>query len=328
MSAAAVFDPHPLVRNPHVQSLLGSAKVRLIHHRRSGGLGMLRTARERILECGEGTRLSALCSPPRGGDPHAADLAVLIHGWEGCADSTYLLASAELLHREGYAVARLNLRDHGGTHHLNEDLFHANRIDEVVGAVRALGRALPHRRLALIGFSLGGNFALRVGLRAPLTGLRLAQVIAVNPALDPPSTMAAIDRYPLYRGYFLRRWKRSLLSKQRLFPRRYDFGGLDRLGTVRAVSEFMIPRYTPFGTLAEYFEGYTLRDRALASLEVPTTIITAADDPIVSVDHFRSVRRTAAVSVEIQPRGGHCGYIQGPALRSWLESRILAALAP
>ena len=34
-----------------------------------------------------------------------------------------------------YDVARLNLRDHGDSHHLNDEIFHSCRIAEVVGAV-------------------------------------------------------------------------------------------------------------------------------------------------------------------------------------------------
>jgi predicted alpha/beta-fold hydrolase len=324
-----VFAPHRLVRNPHVQSVLASSRLRLIRHGRSGGIPVVHAARARVLDCGGGARLLALHTAPRRSvhSAAAADLVILIHGWEGCADSTYLVSTGEVLHRAGYAVARLNLRDHGGTHDLNEEMFHANRIDEVVGAVSALSTSIAHRRLFLIGFSLGGNFALRVGLRAPREGLMIDRIVAINPAIHPRSTLAAIDRYPLYRRYFLQRWRRSLGLKQRAFPERYDFAGVESLQTVRALSEHVIPRYTPFATLEEYLAGYTLRGDRLAEMRVPTTILTAADDPIVSIAGFRSLPRTPALSVEIQPRGGHCGYILGPTLRSWLEARIATILA-
>lgn len=327
MSTVPLFAPHRLVRNPHVQSVLASSRLRLIRHRgRAGRIPVVRLARSRVLECGGGARLLAVLSDPPGPSV-SADLAVLIHGWEGCADSTYLVSTGEVLHRTGYAVARLNLRDHGATHHLNEEIFHANRIDEVVGAIGALSSTIPHGRLFLIGFSLGGNFALRVGLRAPADGLAIDRIVAVNPAIDPRSTLEAIDRYPLYRRYFLQRWRRSLELKQRAFPERYDFAEARTLETVRELSEHVIPRHTPFSTLDEYFAGYTLRGEQLAGIGVPTTIVTAADDPIVSIAGFRSLPRTAKLSVEIQRRGGHCGYILGPTLRSWLEARIAAILA-
>jgi predicted alpha/beta-fold hydrolase len=329
MSTVPLFAPHRLVRNPHVQSVLASSRLRLIRHRRrAGGIPVVQVARPRVLDCGGGASLLAVLSdPPESSSCDSADLAILIHGWQGCADSTYLVSTGEMLHRAGFAVARLNLRDHGGTHHLNEEIFHANRIDEVVGAVGALSSAIPHGRLFVIGFSLGGNFALRVGLRAPAAGLAIDRIVAVNPAIDPRSTLAAIDRSPLYRRYFLQRWRRSLELKQRAFPERYDFADAQSLETVRQLSQHVIPRHTPFATLDEYFAGYTLRGEQLAGIDVPTTIVTAADDPIVSITGFLALPRTAALSVEIQPRGGHCGYILGPTLRSWLEARVAAILA-
>jgi len=324
---AAAFAPHRLVANPHLQSVLAGSRLRLIHHRRAGGLGIVQAARAQIVDCGDGSRLAALSTPPRATTRGRPDLAVLIHGWEGCADSTYMLSTGEILHRAGYAVVRLNMRDHGGTHALNEGIFHANRIEEVVGAIDAIARSIPHRRLCLVGFSLGGNFALRAGLHAPGAKLAIAHIVAVNPALDPPSTVEAIDRHPLYRRVFLRRWRRSLLRKQKLFPHLYDFRGARGLGTVLALSEHVIPRYTPFATVAEYLAGYTLSGERLARMEVPTTIVTAADDPIISVAHFLALPPIAALSIDVQAHGGHCGYILGPTLRSWLESRILAILA-
>ena len=65
---------------------------------------------------------------------------VLLHGWEGSAESLYVLSLAQLLYQQGFEIVRLNLRDHGETHHLNRELFHSCRLPEVVGAVRTLQR--------------------------------------------------------------------------------------------------------------------------------------------------------------------------------------------
>ena len=91
---------------------------------------------------------------------------VLLHGWEGSAESLYVLSLAQQLYRRGFEVVRLNLRDHGETHHLNRELFHSCRLPEVVGAVRSAAAALPRPALQLVGFSLGGNFMLRVAAQA------------------------------------------------------------------------------------------------------------------------------------------------------------------
>lgn len=147
--------PRPL-QNPHLQTLMSSLG-------RSGAVqqdaaAMLAAAREVRLVCTDGVVLQAWVSA----QPRPAPVVVLIHGWLGHAGSNYLVSAATHLWRAGFTVARLNLRDHGGTTHLNEELFHSARTQEVIDAVAQLSRTEGDGRGGVIGFSLGGNFALRV----------------------------------------------------------------------------------------------------------------------------------------------------------------------
>uniref|UniRef100_UPI00114145B8 alpha/beta fold hydrolase n=1 Tax=Pseudoxanthomonas sp. z9 TaxID=2584942 RepID=UPI00114145B8 len=161
MLTAADYRPPRWLRNPHLQSVLGSSLIR----RRRGVHALQRigaTNAEVIVDGGDGVRLQGFHSQVPGRASRA--LAVLLHGWEGSADSSYMrMTAAELLLR-GFDVFRLNFRDHGDTHHLNEELFHSNRIDEVVHAVGDVAARFPTRPMVLAGYSLGGNFALRVAL--------------------------------------------------------------------------------------------------------------------------------------------------------------------
>ena len=132
---------------------------------------LLRASREMVLDCGDGVRLQAFHAAAAGGEGR---VAVLLHGWEGSADSTYVLALAQQLYDRGFDVVRLNLRDHGATHHLNRELFHSCRLPEVVGAIRRIQLMFPGKPLHLAGFSLGGNFMLRAAAQAEQAGLELA----------------------------------------------------------------------------------------------------------------------------------------------------------
>ncbi|MGH8117008.1 MAG: alpha/beta fold hydrolase, partial [Rhodanobacteraceae bacterium] len=184
MTPTAADDFHPAwwLRSPHVQSILASSALRrALRARRARALE--RDAERVILDCGEGVRLAGYHTAQRV-RARARGLAVLFHGWEGSSRSTYLLQTGARMLEEGWDVFRLNFRDHGGTHALNRGLFHSCLIDEVVGAMRDVQQRYPERPLALIGFSLGGNFALRVALRAPQAGLVLAQTVAVCPVID------------------------------------------------------------------------------------------------------------------------------------------------
>ncbi len=317
----ADFQPPRLLRNPHVQSVLASSGVRRMLFRRR--LSVLeRGAREHLLDCGDGVRLLGLHTPQQA-LPRPRGLVVLLHGWEGSAQSSYLLHTGSRLLDDGYDVFRLNFRDHGATHHLNRELFHSCRIDEVVGAVAAVARMFPELSLAIAGFSLGGNFALRVALRAPQAGIPLAYALAVCPAISPRDAMDAIERAPwFYEAYFLRKWRRSLAAKQRTFPEEPLFAPEDMRGNLRALTRALVLRHTAFASIEAYFDGYSIAGDRLAPLQVPTTILTAADDPIIPVEDFRRLQLPACAELDITPGGGHCGFIRNLALTSWTEDYI------
>src|SRR6185436_11835551 len=188
------FRPRRWLRGPHFQTMLPNWpwRRRRVEQRAAP---LLAASEELLLDCGEGVKLQAFHSSPakRGRDP-GKRVAVLLHGWEGSADSQYLLSLAQTLFDENLEVVRLNLRDHGATHHLNHDLFHSCRLPEVVGAVRALAVKFAHSPLVLGGFSLGGNFMLRVAADPEARHLPIERVIAVSPVLDPAVTMGTLEQ--------------------------------------------------------------------------------------------------------------------------------------
>ncbi len=284
---------------------------------------LLAVQREMLLDCGDGVRLQCFRSSPAQG--HRTPV-VLVHGWEGSAESLYVLSLGQLLFERGFEVLRLNLRDHGDTHHLNRELFHSCLLPEVIGAIRAL-QADVGRALRLVGFSLGGNFMLRVGAEAGPAGLDLTRVIAVSPVLDPGDTLRALEGgfvgYPLY---FVRKWWRSLLKKQAAWPAHYDFAELRRLRDLRSMTAELIRRFTQFGSLEEYLDGYSITGRRLAGLAVPTTIITSRDDPIIPAGGLERLAQQPSLRIVVTRFGGHCGFLDRLTGPTWVERRVLAEL--
>ena len=319
------FRPPALLRNRHVQSVLASSRLRRLV---AGSARERLEARavEHILDCGDNVRLQGFHTAqnvresPRG-------LAVLLHGWEGSVQSSYLLHTGSRLLSEGFDIFRLHFRDHGDTHHLNEELFHSCRIAEVVGAVKAVAHQFPDLPLAVAGYSLGGNFALRVALHAPAAGLRLAHAVAVCPAISPVSVLHAIETAPwFYQRYFMLKWAGSLRRKQTLYPQRYEFSETELRAGLRALTRAMVERHTDFGTLENYLDGYSIAGERLAALQVPVSILTSADDPIIPVDDFRALALPANARLDIAPYGGHCGFIRDLSLRSFAEDYVAARL--
>ena len=314
------FAPPPWLRNAHLQTILNSQGPRRLRARRA----LRRLApRELILQAADGTRL--LAELDRGLEERDA-LVVLLHGWEGSSRSAYMITTAATLLSAGYDVLRVNLRDHGNTHHLNRELFNSTRSPEVAEALQTFLDEHRYRHAFLCGFSLGGSFALRIAADSG-RALGLGGALAVCPPADPARAMAALNRgWFVYERYFFKRWRASLRRKLECFPE-LQYGAL--LAAAKSIDDLnrdFIPRYTPYKRLDEYFAAYALTGSRLASLAVPAAIIAAGDDPIIPADDFGRIDAHELLDIELQRFGGHCGFIENLAARSWIESRMIEIL--
>jgi len=310
------FRPAWYLRNRHLQTILASSSLRA-----RGPNPMTEAAREMIVTTSGGVRLLGFYSPQK--SIKSNGLVILLHGWEGSVDSTYIVCTGKALYRRGYDIFRLNFRDHGDSRHLNQGIFYAVLLEEVFQAVHQVCRKAERLPAFLTGFSLGGNFALRIArrmLRTPIENLR--HVVAISPVLDPAKSTSEIDQYPLIRVYFLKKWIRSLKKKQQLFPDVYDFAPLMSLKSIQAVTDLLLQHYSDFDSAAEYFKAYSLLKDAVKDVPVDTTIITAADDPIIPVEDFYQLELNGRTRLFIHDFGGHNGFIDGFFLKSWYEQQL------
>jgi predicted alpha/beta-fold hydrolase len=304
-----------------VQTIIASSALPPGADERRRSTLLANASTECVLDLAGGVRLMGYYCP--GAEP-VRGLVVLLHGWEGGAESRYLVRVAAVLRGAGYATFRLNLRDHGGTHALNEELFHSCRIGEVVDAVATIQARWAPQRLALVGYSLGGNFALRIGARADAAGIGLEKIVAVCPVLHPPHTMESLETgFWAYRWYYLRKWRRSLLAKEASFPRSYRLGDLRRFKTLTATTEFFVREYTEFDSLDDYLNGYSILGTALAGLRTPTRVIAAVDDPIIPHADLDDLAAGRHIDLTVMSWGGHCGFVEDYRLRCCIDAMIV-----
>lgn len=317
---AEIFSPAYGLRNTHVQSFFNSSGYRqYIVSRRAKGL--LAAETEWLLDGGNGVRLLGHYSRQAG---RSKGLAVLFHGWEGSSRSNYLVGVGGRLFARGFDVFRLNFRDHGDSHHLNPGIFHSCLLEEVVHALKDLQQRTAARNWSLSGYSLGGNFALRVGLAAPAAGLSLARVMAVCPVVSPSNVLKHMEDGPsYYENYFIRKWAKSLKRKQSLFPDAYEYEEWHKLEGLRARTGYFATRYYGFETLDDYFAGYSVAGERLAALTIPTTILTSEDDLVVPVGDFSDLPENENIELMVARYGGHCAFLKNWKMESWADDLIV-----
>jgi len=318
-----VFKTNPFFTNPHLQTILGSLKFKYFIKN-----NISEKTEEKIIDASNGVRLLGYY------DKHSINskkgLVTLIHGWEGSSKSAYILKTGNYLFEKGFDIFRLNLRDHGESLHLNKGIFNSTLIDETHHALQNIALLSNNNPFFIIGFSLGGNFSLRVAIKQRFEKIKnLRHIISVNPALNPKKACIAIDKNFIYRYYFVKKWRRALINKQKLFPDKYNFNCIKKLNTCMDITDYFIPLYTQYKDSEDYFSKYTLLDNVFLNITIPVTIITSKDDPIIDVNDFYNLKTNKKMKILIQKNGGHCGFIDSfnPLPYSlWFNKKIVNIL--
>ena len=99
---------------------------------------------------------------PQGGvaSPRLANIA--LHGLESSSEAHYVCGLSEKAFASGFNAVRLNQRTCGGTEHLSEGLYHSGLTGDPLAVIRDLIEIDRLPSIAVAGYSLGGNLALKL----------------------------------------------------------------------------------------------------------------------------------------------------------------------
>ena len=308
------FTPAVGLTNPNLQTIFSSAIRKIIIPRTEAEF--LNAGQEEIINLGS-VRLQIERDKPANTEP--LGLIMIIPGWLGHSKSSYVVSLAKKLVDARFEVVRITLRDHGETCHLNSGLFHSAETQEVVDLIKKLvddfkGR-YPNREgdltTGLVGFSMGGNFALRVARQ-----LSSVRTLAISPSLSPHKTIQKIENSQIYRPYFINKWRKIFRDKQRHFPDLYDFSYAMKQKSIITLTKHFIGEFTSFDSVDSYCDAYDLCGSRLEG--VNAHILASLDDPVVPTSDIDAL--PPSVTRKMTKRGGHTAFIENWALESWSDS--------
>ncbi len=318
------FEPHPLLRNGHLQTLAGWAWPRRFRP------ALPIEDEVRLFEIEPAVRLLARCRWHENRTDRPT--LVLVHGLGGSCDSPYMLDVASLAYRAGMNVVRLNQRNCGGTEHLTPTLYHSGMSGDLHAVVGELIAQDLLQRIFVAGFSMGGNLALKMagelGERAPRA---LLGVCVVSPLLHLGETARRIER-PSNRPYqwsFVRNLRRLVRRKKELYPGLYDVRGLDRVRTIREYDDLYVAPQFGFSDAEDYYARSSAL-RLVSRIRTPTFVIHAQDDPLVPIEplHRPEVQGNPCILTATPLHGGHVAFISDAKreARFWAEERLVEFL--
>jgi predicted alpha/beta-fold hydrolase len=310
---SSVFNPLRFLGNAHIQTLLGNLLE---------GPYFAQPSKKHFVALPDGDRLVIHDSKSRwwrAGDP----VAILVHGLGGCHLSPGVQRTARLLWPHGFRVVRVDLRGCGSGTALARKTYHGGCSDDLRAVVETVHGWSPKSPIDVVGFSLGGNIALKMAGEAsaePLPGLR--RVAAIGPPIDFLRCIELLERprNRLYELHYVRRQVQQAKAHQQLFPTlpRLKF---TRSLTMRKFDDMYTAPVSGFRGAEDYYRRASAF-HLVARIAVETLVITAKDDPFIAVEAFHDAPWSSMVDVRITERGGHLGFV-GPGGERWAERRVV-----
>lgn len=316
------FRPAWWLRNRHAQTIwrrVAGATPPIIYHR------------ERIqTPDGDFLDLDWLDRRPTSAD---TPLIIVLHGLEGSSRAKYVLGVLSEAAKRGWDGVAVNFRSCSGELNRLPRFYHSGETEDLNWVVSLLITRFPHRPLALVGFSLGGNVLLKwLGERGDATLDHVKAAVAVSVPYDLGVAAHRVDHGfgRVYGQVFLRTLKAKALAKAERFPGLVDARRVCELSSFAAFDEHVTAPIHGFAGARDYWT----RSSCLPWLERirrPTLLISAEDDPFLpSQDLPRgAVANSSWLESDFTERGGHVGFVQGPwpwAASYWADRRSVEYL--
>ena len=235
---------------------------------------------ERYFDVAPDARVLAHCHwHPR---PADSPTLVLLHGLEGSSHAHYMGGISDKAWAAGWNVVRLNQRNCGGTERLSRGLYHSGLTHDPLFVMRELIARDGMRAVAVAGYSLGGNLALKLagelGDEAPP---ELKAVCAVSPTMDLGVCVEALERRSniAYEFNFVRNLKGRMRRKAAAFPGEFSLDALRRIWTVRQFDEAYTAPHHGFRDATDYYHRASAM-RVIDRIRCRrASFSTAEDDP-------------------------------------------------
>ena len=256
-------------------------------------------------------------------------LAILSHGLEGSADQGYIRGMAATLSADGWDVLAWHFRGCGEEPNRLVRLYHSGATEDLSAVV--VHAAASYSRIALIGFSLGGNLTLKYLGEAPPHRAVVAAA-AISAPVDLAASARMLDQSWSNRIY-LRRFISSLVAKVEAkalrFPDQIDARGSRALRTFQEFDDRYTSRLHGFRDAADYWKQASAR-QYLHQITVPALLLNARNDPFLAPEcfPFPEAEKNPCLFFEAPESGGHLGFLEfAGGLRPWFEHRITEFLA-
>lgn len=310
------FDPLPFLVNPHLQTIVGS---QINVHREPASM-------QKLVYLPDGDRISLQITTPKGWKE--TDLTVfMIHGLCGSHRSNYLIRLSQKLEAQNIRAIRYNMRGCGTGRGFAKRIYHSGRSEDVFECIKAVKKGHPQSPLLLIGFSLGGNIALKMaGELGHLASAFLKGLIAVSPPVDLYKSIQlfAEPANQFYERYFYRRLRADVYYLHKTFKDLPKVNLPKKLQIYEFDQMYIAPTCGYTNAIDYYNRCSSLY--FVEEIAIPTRILLAQDDPLIWHSSLDQSKLPSNIELYKTKHGGHMGYLGIPGSKRgffWMDTVVL-----
>ncbi|MBT3204267.1 MAG: hydrolase [Gammaproteobacteria bacterium] len=306
------FKPVWYLKNPHAQTLLAN----LIHPRPP------QVSYETIsLPDGDTLEIAR-------GTAQGPNTVLILHGLEGSLRSAYAQRLINTLNQHNIPVAFMFFRGCNGKPNNKVRSYHSGETEDLKSVINYL-KDNGSKKIALVGYSLGGNITLKyMGEQQTDDSIVCATAISVPMVLNICAERMNRGFSRVYQYGLMRRLIKKVQQKQDLLS---AAGLSDKPGSLKNFVEFDNTYTAPshgFDNAQHYYQSCSSR-QFLKGIKKTTLMIHSKDDPFMTEAVLPEENEISEkVTLELSTQGGHVGFISGNLIKPefWLEKRIVEFL--
>jgi len=253
-------------------------------------------------------------------------LVLISHGLEGSSDAQYCKGTAKYFVQNGWDALVWNCRSCSGEMNRNFRLYHHGDTDDISTVITYALSSGRYDALALVGYSMGGNISLKyVGTAGDKLPEQVCAAVAFSAPCDIRAGADVLDRWDnwVYKARFLSYLKQKIRKKAHQFPGMLDITKLKQVRQWYDFDEYFSAPICGFPS-ADEFHAQASAKNFIAGTRIPTLIVSALNDPILTPACFPIATATEHpfLHLELTIGGGHCGFaMRGGKEFSWAEQR-------
>jgi uncharacterized protein len=246
-------------------------------------------------------------------NPETKSLAICIHGLEGNARRPYMVGMMRRFNKEGIDAVGLNLRGCSGEPNRLLAGYHSGHTADLDFLIKTIINENKYTDITLIGFSVGGNIALKYGgEKGDLIPTPIKRIIAFSVPCDLKSCSLEFEKPTnwFYQWQFLFTLKQKARIQNERFPNQFN---LDKVLTAKYFRQFD-DYYTAIINGFKDAEDYWAKASSkpyLPNIKIPSLLITALDDSFLA-DNCYPIDFAASSDLfhlEMPKFGGHLGFM-------------------